>query len=151
MNVQEQIDHVKAALAAVNSAIAQTQAALLNASTVEDMQALQNTLIDLQAERSQLETNLIDLQAAQTEVEPLNSASMQASSAAPLNLSQRQITEVHKLRDSLKTSVVARGVTEATLTHATKVAEDAAKLRTILKSADAASRTKRADKKSKGV
>lgn len=137
MNLQEQIDHVKAALVAVNTAIGQTHAALQNASTIEDMQALQNTLVDLQAQRSQLETTLINLQASQT-VQPFTPEAANAPAIATLNISEERLSELGNLKSSLTASVVDRTVTKAILSHAGKVVKDAARLHSILKSAPVA-------------
>ncbi len=150
MDLQEQIDHVKAALTAVNSAISQTQAALQNASTIDDMQALQNTLVDLQAQRSQLETTLINLQAAQTQVEPISRQTTNASAIGTLNLNEERLSEIGNLKSSLTASVVDRTVTKAILTHAGKVGKDAARLHSILKSGPVASPGQQSRKAKRG-
>ena len=83
MNTQQQIEKIKTALAAVDDEIGRTQAALQSASSnADDIRALRATLVDLQAQRSQLQTGHINLQASETEVTALLPGSGGSAEAA---------------------------------------------------------------------
>jgi hypothetical protein len=114
MTKQEQVDAIKAGLAALDSAIAQTDAALRTASNPDDVRSLTSTLVDLRSERSRLQTQLDNLEAALVEVAP----PARANAIAPL-------------QERLTASLTDRTVVAATLTLAKSVHEQARELRSI--------------------
>jgi hypothetical protein len=140
LDKQQQIDKIKTTLAAVDNAIAQTQAALQSpATSAGDILALRSTLIDLQAQRSQLATDLINLQASQTEVEGLVAAAGRSASVSSsesfTQMTSEQATEIDSVHRQLEASIVDRSVIQATLDHATAVSDNASRLRHLLKPA----------------
>lgn len=64
----DRINEIKDGLAALNDAIAQTEAALRAATTPDDTRSLSSRLVDLRSERSRLETELNNLEAAGIEI-----------------------------------------------------------------------------------
>ncbi len=136
MNMQQQIDRIKNALAAVDNAISQTQLALQSPSTTsDDIRALRSTLIDLQAQRSQLQTDLINLQASQTELSGLTDDSSEATQSRGTmgpKLTRAQSANVDTLHKQLSASIVDRSVVTATIEHATAVTDRVSQLRTLL-------------------
>jgi septal ring factor EnvC (AmiA/AmiB activator) len=120
MSKQEQIANLKTTIAAVDSAIADTQAALQSPSTTaDDIRALRATLIDLQAQRSGLMADLINLQASTTEVE-----------AMPLTAAQA--AEADSLHGDLHAAVADRSIVAATIARASAVGDKANKMRSLV-------------------
>jgi hypothetical protein len=136
MDIEQKIEQIKMALAAVDNAIAQTESALKSSATIaEDVRALRARLIDLQGQRSQLSTDLINLQAAQTVV-PENMASAADVKAVlperkPRKLTIARAKEIKSIHTSLDSSIVDRSVVQATLDHATNVSALVKRLREI--------------------
>jgi predicted nucleic acid-binding Zn-ribbon protein len=124
MSIQEQIAAIKAALAALDSAIAQTEAALQTASNPDDVRSLNATLVDLRSERSRLQDQLDNLEAANVAVEA------PASAIAPI-------------KKALDQSLHDRGVVKATLAFGKAVHGHARKLRQAIGSQAPAPRSKR--------
>jgi hypothetical protein len=116
MTVDEQIAAIRAALAAIETAIAQTEAALRMAATPDDVMGLTAALVDLRAERARLQFQLANLDAAAVTVAPLG--------AAPS-------AKVQTLEKQLNAAVIDRSVVEATLKHATGVVRLAKNVRMI--------------------
>ena len=84
MNRQQRIDAIRKALAAVESAIIQTEGALKMASTSSDVLRLTSQLADLKAQRQSLQFQLANLEAADGEIAPISeesAAKLQALSA----------------------------------------------------------------------
>jgi chromosome segregation ATPase len=122
MNKQQQIEQLKTALAAIDNAISQTQAALASSSTTaDDVRSLRATLIDLQTQRSQVQTDLINLQASDTEVEPLAAAPPAAA-----------VAETEGLHKQLDASITDRTAVAATIQHAATVRDNASRLRAVI-------------------
>lgn len=65
MSNDQQITAIKNALAAIDTSIAQTEAALRTASNPDDIRSLTSTLVDLRSERSRLQAQLDNLESAQ--------------------------------------------------------------------------------------
>lgn len=114
---EQQIAAIRAALAAIDTAIAQTEAALTRASTQDDILSLTSALVDLRAERARLQFQLANLEAAVVEVQPLGAAASPA--------------EMTKLEKKLTAAVTDRTVVVAALKFATDVTKDAKTVRMI--------------------
>src|SRR5436309_15793143 len=69
MDTQDRIDAIKSGLAALDTAIGQTEAALRLAATPDDVRSLTSTLVGLRSERSRLQAQLDALEAANVIVE----------------------------------------------------------------------------------
>lgn len=113
----QQIAAIRAALAAIDTAIAQTEAALRRASTPDDILGLTSALVDLRAERARLQFQLANLEAASVEVQPLGATTKAA--------------EITKLEKKLTAAVTDRAVVVAALKFATDVTKDAKTVRMI--------------------
>jgi hypothetical protein len=102
--MNEQIEAIKAGLAALDTAISQTQAALATATNIEDTRALTSRLVDLRSERSRLQVMLNNLEAADVEV-----AGMQAADrpVAPKGLksAHQKLATVHEDRTLIKAAM----------------------------------------------
>ena len=130
MDTQQAIDQIKTALAAIDNAIAQTQAALQSPSTsADDVRALRATLIDLQTQRSQLSTELINLEASQ---QSATGTSTDSESVTTRKLSLAKTKELRSIKTTLDDSIVDRGVVQATLTHGTGVLTTVKRLKGLL-------------------
>jgi hypothetical protein len=135
MGRQEQIDAIRAGLAALDTAIGQTDSALRMASDPDDIRSLTSTLVDLRSERSRLQAQLDNLEAASIEVEALAAAGA-----------------VRSLQRGLRNSLTDRSVVAATLAFAKTVHGQAKELRTLgearpePKTAKARKKKKRASK-----
>ena len=114
MGKQQQIDAIKIGLAALDTAIAQTEAALRTSTIPDDTRSLTSTLVDLRSERSRLQAQLDNLEAANVEVQ----APARAAAIAPL-------------QKSLDAALVNRSVVKATLAFAKSVHGQAKQLRSI--------------------
>ena len=122
MDNEQKIEQIKTALAAVDNAIAQTQSALQSpATSADDIRALRSTLIDLQAQHSQLSTDLINLQAAQTMVPEDMAAVATVTTMLPRKITATKAKQLKAIQTSLHSSIVDRSVIQASLTHATNV------------------------------
>jgi len=141
MGNEQQIAAVKAALAAIESAIAQTEGALRSAATHDDVLALTSALVDLRAERVRLQFQLANLEAAAVVVQPLADAAPAgaARSMAPRSVrrgaarsrSAARDRKLKTLEKQLTTAVTDRTVVVATLNFATDVTKMAKTLRMI--------------------
>jgi prefoldin subunit 5 len=115
MDTQQKIDQIKTALAAIDNAIAQTQSALQSPSTsADDVRALRATLIDLQTQRSQLNTELINLQASQQVVADVNASTAVEANVLPRKLSIAKTKDLKSIKATLDASILDRGVIQAT-------------------------------------
>lgn len=112
MDIRQQIEAIKTGLAALDSAIAQTEAALRTASNPDDLRSLTSALVDLRSERTRLQAQLDNLEAASVEV--------QTSALATT------VTPLHK---SLEAALLDRSVVSATLAFAQSVHDQAKRLR----------------------
>lgn len=122
MDTEQKIDQIKTALAAIDNAIAQTQSALQSPSTsADDVRALRATLIDLQTQRSQLNTELINLQASQQVAAGANADIALDADVLPRKLSAAKTKDLKSIKATLDASIIDRGVIQATLTHGTSV------------------------------
>lgn len=141
MGNEQQIAVVKAALAAIESAIAQTEGALRSAATHDDVLALTSALVDLRAERVRLQFQLANLEAAAVVVQPLaDAAPAAARSMAPRSVKRTAARsraaaardrKLETLEKQLTTAVTDRTVVVATLNFATDVMKMAKTLRMI--------------------
>jgi hypothetical protein len=131
MSDEQQIGAIKTGLAAIDSAIVQTESALRSASTPDDIRSLTSTLVDLRSERSRLQAQLDNLEAGQVVVRPLGtgqpSAALASSRTSSVNKSQ--LASLHR---ELGDSITDRSVVNATLKSARSVLKSAKRLRTIL-------------------
>ena len=128
MNKDQQIAAIKAGLAALDSAIAQTEAALRTASTPDDIRSLTSTLVDLRSERSRLQAQLDNLEASSVEVQPLGIGASAPKIATKSAASKQEVKALHK---QLTGAVTDRSVVDATLKFATGVKHAARRLRSI--------------------
>ena len=112
MDTQDRIDAIKSGLAALDTAIGQTEAALRVAATPDDVRSLTSTLVGLRSERSRLQAQLDALEAANVIVEAPGPAA-----------------QVADLRESLDAALTDRSVVVATLKFAQRVHQDAKTLR----------------------
>jgi pyruvate/oxaloacetate carboxyltransferase len=126
-NSSDQIAAIKAGLAALDTAISQTQFALSQATTPEDTRSLTSTLVDLRSERSRLQTQLDNLEAADVQVG--GPGLDMAASAAALTISKKNLKAVHKQLDG---AMDDRSMVSATLGFSKNVLTNAKKLRTML-------------------
>lgn len=124
MSRQEQIAAIKTALAALDTAIAQTEAALRTASDPDDIRSLNARLVDLRSERSRLQAQLDELEAAGTEV------------PAPTEA-------IAPLKEALARTMDDRRIAKATLAASKTVHGHAKKLRQALGGRAPAGRAKR--------
>jgi chaperonin cofactor prefoldin len=113
MDRQARIDTLRKALAAINRAIAQTQAALRTANS-DDTLRLTSQLADLQAERQRLGFELDDLQMAAGEI-----ADISPDSAARITALSADLDRV----------IIANATVSATLDFATTVLSKVSDLR----------------------
>jgi len=131
MSDEQQIAAIKTGLAAIDSAIVQTESALRSASTPDDIRSLTSSLVDLRSERSRLQAQLDNLEAGQVVVSPLGArqpgAALASSRASSVNKSQ--LASLHR---ELGDSITDRSVVNATLKSARSVLKSAKRLRTIL-------------------
>jgi predicted nucleic acid-binding Zn-ribbon protein len=124
MSRQEQIVAIKAALAALNSAIAQTEAALRTAANPDDVRSLNARLVDLRSERSRLQDQLDNLEAAGVKVQAPGFA-------------------IAPMKNALDKSLEDRSVVRATLAFGKAVHGHAKKLRRAIGGEAPAPRAKR--------
>jgi len=131
MSDDQQIAAIKTGLAAIDSAIAQTESALRSASTPEDLRSLTSTLVDLRSERSRLQAQLDTLEASQVVVPALGAGQPGATSASSRtgSVNKSQLASLHR---ELGDSITDRSVVNATLKSAQSVLKSAKRLRTIL-------------------
>ena len=113
--MKDQIDAIKAGLAALDTAISQTQAALAAATRIDDIRALTSRLVDLRSERSRLQTMLNNLEAAGVEVAGMQEG-VTAVSAEQLRGAHQKLVAVHEDRTMVK---AALGFSGNVLKHAT--------------------------------
>jgi len=114
--MKDQIDAIKAGLAALDTAISQTQAALAAATRIDDIRALTSRLVDLRSERSRLQTMLNNLEAAGVEVAGMREGLTTAVSAEQLRGAHQKLVAVHEDRTMVK---AALGFSGNVLKHAT--------------------------------
>ncbi len=119
----DQIQAIKAGLAALDTAISQTESALRAATTPDDTRSLTSTLVDLRSERSRLQTQLDNLEAADVEV------GMAAAASPKRTVSKQALKAVHK---QLHGALEDRSMVSATLGFSKGVLRDAKKLRGML-------------------
>jgi hypothetical protein len=113
MDRQERIDAIKTGLAALDTAIAQTESALRAASNPDDIRSLTATLVGLRSERSRLQAQLDELEASAVDV-----AAPGATAAA-----------ISASLESLDAAITDRSVVKATIEFANRVHDDAKTLR----------------------
>jgi hypothetical protein len=143
MDKDQQIAAIKAGLAALDSAIAQAEAALRTASTPDDIRSLTSTLVDLRSERSRLQAQLDNLEASSVEVQALGINASAPKVAAKSAVSKQEMKALHK---QLSGAVTDRSVVDATLKFATGVKQAARRLRSIGESAPNAALAKKRSK-----
>ena len=130
--MDQQIAAVRAALAALEATIAQTEAALNTATVPQDIVALRSVLVDLKAERARLQFQLANLEAAAVEVQPLGGPATEGVAAGGVRrMSATQRTQVKTLQNAMKSALADRSVAKATIVLANKVMANARKLRAI--------------------
>ena len=128
----DQIKAIKAGLAALDTAISQTEAALRAATTPDDTRSLTSTLVDLRSERSRLQTQLDNLEAANVQVLGLQDET--AAEAVPARaVSKQDLKAVHT---QLEAAIEDRSMVAATIGFSQGVLSDAKKLRTMLAGKD---------------
>jgi hypothetical protein len=150
--MDQQIAAVKAALAAIESAIAQTEGALHTASTPQDVFALTAALVDLRAERARLQLQLANLEAAAVVVEPLGgAAAIGAPARASRGIAPGRKAQMKTLEKQLTTAVTDRSVAVATLAFATDVIDKARSVRMIGDDVEPATISRPAGKRSSGT
>src|SRR5438270_4005483 len=103
--MKEQIEAIKAGLAALDTAISQTQAALATATNIEDTRALTVRLVDLRSERSRLQTMLNNLEAAGVEVAGMPAAATAAVPKERFRSVHQRLATVHEDRTLVKASM----------------------------------------------
>jgi predicted nucleic acid-binding Zn-ribbon protein len=133
MTVEQRIAAITAALTAVEHAIAQTEAALDLAMTLNDIARLNDELVTLKAKRTQLQFELINLQAAQTGIAPIG---LEAATG-PATLTATQRKSARALARKLATSSKDRRMIEASLSHSADVLEQVSTLQRLLSGRDA--------------
>jgi hypothetical protein len=132
--MDQQIAAVRAALAALEATIAQTEAALNTATVPQDIVALRSVLVDLKAERVRLQFQLANLEAAAVEVQPLGAPAPESApvaGAGARRMSAARRTQVKTLEKAMKSVLADRTVAKATIALANKVMANARKLRAI--------------------
>ena len=100
--MKEQIEAIKAGLAALDTAISQTQAALAAATNLEDTRALTSRLVDLRSERSRLQIMLNNLEAADVGAVSMEAAETAAVSKERLRGVHQRLATVHEDRTFIK-------------------------------------------------
>ena len=128
MSVAQRIAAITAALTALEHAIAQTEAALNLAMTLNDIARLNQQLVTLKAKRTQLQFELINLQAAQTGIAPMGGL----TADEPAKLTGAQSKSARALAKKLSTSSSDRRMVEASLLHADDVLDQVAALQVLL-------------------
>jgi hypothetical protein len=132
MDTQQQIAGLKEALAALDAAIAQTQATLALATTQQDIASLQSSLVELRSERARTQSLLDSLESSAVVVaalaaSPLTVGPATAMIAAPRARGGMSAGEMRTLRKDLKTAHAAAPLVKATLGFAgdvTRIARD---------------------------
>jgi hypothetical protein len=101
MSNDDQIAAIKSALAAIDSAISQSEAALRTASNPDDIRSLTSNLVDLRSERSRLQSQLDNLEASSTEVQAIGGSNQMKALGKQLDAA---ITDRSVVRATLKFS-----------------------------------------------
>jgi hypothetical protein len=131
--MDQQIAALRAALAAVESSIVNTQSALNNATIPQDIAALRSILIDLKAERARLQFQLVNLEAAAVEVAPLGvpptARALTRRGAASTRKPAPRRAAMRAVEKELMAAVADRTVAQAALALAQRVLASARKLR----------------------
>ena len=133
MTVEQRIAAITAALAALEHAIAQTEAALNLAMTLNDIARLNQELVTLKAKRTQLQFELINLQAAQTGIAPMGAAVANER----VKLTGAQSKDARALVRKLTKSTDDRRMIEASLLHSSDVLAQISSLQMLLSGRDA--------------
>jgi hypothetical protein len=128
MNIEQRIAAITAALTAIEHAIAQTEAALNLAMTLNDIARLNQELVTLKAKRTQLQFELINLQAAQTGIAPLG----MAPASAPAKLTAAQSKDARAVAKKLTSSTNDRRMVDAALSHSGEVLSQVSSLQLLL-------------------
>jgi len=125
MNLQERIASTRAALAAIEVSIAQVEAALRMASNLNDVARLNDQLVSLKAQRTQLQLELSNLEASTVRV------SAMAADAFP-KVSPDNRKAARTISKELQRAVSDRRLIDAALSHSNEVLGRVSQLRTIL-------------------
>jgi predicted nucleic acid-binding Zn-ribbon protein len=133
MTIEQRIAAITAALTAVEHSIAQTEAALRLAMTLNDIARLNRDLVTLKAKRTQLQFELMNLQAAQTAIAPMAAGAGAAAAApAPVKLSSAQTKNARAIAKQLNESTEDRRMIEAARQHSEDVLRQVSSLQTLL-------------------
>jgi hypothetical protein len=135
MTTQEQIDAIKAGLAAIETAIARAQAALSEATTVDEVARLNNLIVNLKAKRTELQLQLLNLQSAAVAVAAPRAAQPRAFTA-------KESIQGRALTRGLNQAAANQKFVAAALKHATGVSRQVDQLGKLLKRAGPAPRKK---------
>ncbi len=130
MSNDQQIAAIKNALAAIDTSIAQTEAALRSASNPDDIRSLSSTLVDLRSERSRLQAQLDNLESAQVITPAISAEALAVSSGTPRSVSAAK-SDLKLLHKQLGNAITDRSVVNATLKVARGVVKNAKRLRML--------------------
>jgi hypothetical protein len=130
MGNDQQIATIKNALAAIDTSIAQTEAALRTASNPDDIRSLTSALVDLRSERSRLQAQLDNLESALSTSSPIAGATLAVPSGTPRAASPAK-SDLKLLHKQLGDAITDRSVVDATLKVATGVVKNAKRLRML--------------------
>jgi len=122
MNLKERIAGTRAALAAIEVSIAGVEAALRMASNLNDVARLNNQLVSLKAQRTQLQMELANLETSL--------ASVGAAALPKLTPGNRKAARA--ISRDLQKTVGDRRLIDAALSHSSEVLGRVTQLRSIL-------------------
>jgi chromosome segregation ATPase len=117
MDRQQRIDALRKALASLDTAIAQTRAALRTSADPDEIQRLTSQLADLQAERQSVQFQLSNLEMATGEI---------------ADISPDNAAKVRALSADLDRAIVTGATVSATLDFANTVLAKASEMRSAL-------------------
>lgn len=129
MNTEQRIAAIRMSLAAIEGGIAQIQAALRVAASLNDIARLNDELVSLMAKRTQLQLELLNLEASLVKVDPA------ASPAAKISAADKK--EVKDLSKELQQSMADRRMVEAALANSGDILTNINRIQTVLSGASA--------------
>jgi len=124
MNTEQRIAAIRMSLAAIEGGIAQIQAALRVAASLNDIARLNDELVSLMAKRTQLQLELLNLEASLVKVDP----------AAPpaTKISAADKKEVKGLSKELQQSMADRRMVEAALANSGDILTNINRMQSVL-------------------
>ncbi|MBL0156511.1 MAG: hypothetical protein IPP47_05340 [Bryobacterales bacterium] len=124
MNTEQRIAAIRMSLAAIEGGIAQIQAALRVAASLNDIARLNDELVSLMAKRTQLQLELLNLEASLVKVDPA------APPAAKISAADKK--EVKGLSKELQQSMADRRMVEAALANSGDILTNINRMQSVL-------------------